>query len=212
MTALPATRTTLTEEFNDRISTTEVGGVTQSIIYQESDDAPAFEVRHSDPVISNGGRVAIGYPPKGMRGVVVGIHAEQPAAGELRSIQLAVRWDDNSLHSVGMDDILFADGKGERDEVIRPVVIPTMVRRIVSIPPSGIPLEDIEHEALIEALKMSNWVQKDAAELLSISPRVLSYKLTQMGLIGECRDKRRMALNGLAADRTPHPGKPTTDE
>ena len=27
------------------------------------------------------------------------------------------------------------------------------------------------------ALKMSNWVQKDAAELLSISPRVMNYKI-----------------------------------
>jgi DNA-binding NtrC family response regulator len=47
----------------------------------------------------------------------------------------------------------------------------------VKIPPTGIPLEDIERAALIEALKMSNWVQKDAAELLSISPRVMNYKI-----------------------------------
>ncbi len=41
---------------------------------------------------------------------------------------------------------------------------------VVKIPPTGIPLDDIERYALIEALRMSNWVQKDAAELLSISP------------------------------------------
>ena len=34
---------------------------------------------------------------------------------------------------------------------------------VVKIPPTGIPLEDIERHALVEALKMSNWVQKDAA-------------------------------------------------
>src|SRR6516162_4414980 len=39
---------------------------------------------------------------------------------------------------------------------------------VVKIPQPGIPLEDIERHALVEALKMSNWVQKDAAELLSI--------------------------------------------
>jgi len=44
---------------------------------------------------------------------------------------------------------------------------------VVKIPPTGIALEDIERHALVEALKMSNWVQKDAAELLSISPRVI---------------------------------------
>jgi DNA-binding NtrC family response regulator len=52
----------------------------------------------------------------------------------------------------------------------------------VKIPPTGIPLEDIERHALIEALKMSNWVQKDAAELLSISPRVMNYKIKTLGI------------------------------
>ena len=53
---------------------------------------------------------------------------------------------------------------------------------IVRIPPTGIPLEDVERSALIEALKMSNWVQKDAAELLSISPRVMNYKIKTLGI------------------------------
>src|SRR5262249_35720799 len=53
---------------------------------------------------------------------------------------------------------------------------------IVKIPPTGIPLEEVERLALIEALKMSNWVQKDAAELLSISPRVMNYKIKTLGI------------------------------
>jgi DNA-binding NtrC family response regulator len=53
---------------------------------------------------------------------------------------------------------------------------------IVRIPPTGIPLDDVERFALIEALKMSNWVQKDAAELLSISPRVMNYKIKTLGI------------------------------
>jgi DNA-binding NtrC family response regulator len=52
----------------------------------------------------------------------------------------------------------------------------------VKIPPTGIPLEEIERSALVEALKMSNWVQKDAAELLSISPRVMNYKIKTLGI------------------------------
>jgi transcriptional regulator with GAF, ATPase, and Fis domain len=52
----------------------------------------------------------------------------------------------------------------------------------VRIPPTGIALEEIERQALVEALKMSNWVQKDAAELLSISPRVMNYKIKTMGI------------------------------
>jgi DNA-binding NtrC family response regulator len=53
---------------------------------------------------------------------------------------------------------------------------------VVKIPPTGIALEEIERQALIEALKMSNWVQKDAAELLSISPRVMNYKIKTLGI------------------------------
>ena len=53
---------------------------------------------------------------------------------------------------------------------------------VVKIPPTGIPLEEIERMALIEALKMSNWVQKDAAELLAISPRVMNYKIKTLGI------------------------------
>ena len=53
---------------------------------------------------------------------------------------------------------------------------------VVKIPPTGIPLEDVERAALVEALKMSNWVQKDAAELLSISPRVMNYKIKTLGI------------------------------
>jgi Nif-specific regulatory protein len=48
---------------------------------------------------------------------------------------------------------------------------------VLKLPPRGIALEEIERQALVEALRMSNWVQKDAAELLNISPRVMNYKI-----------------------------------
>ena len=47
----------------------------------------------------------------------------------------------------------------------------------IKIPPGGIKLDDLERNTIIEALKMSNWVQKDAAELLGVSRRVLNYKV-----------------------------------
>jgi len=53
---------------------------------------------------------------------------------------------------------------------------------VVKLPPTGIALEDIERFAIIEALKMSNWIQKDAAELLAISPRVMNYKIKTLGI------------------------------
>ena len=53
---------------------------------------------------------------------------------------------------------------------------------VVKIPPAGVPLDEIERQAVIEALTMSNWVQKDAAELLSISARVMNYKIKTLGI------------------------------
>ncbi len=38
-------------------------------------------------------------------------------------------------------------------------------------------LNKIEKEAIVKALELRNWVQKDAAELLGISPRALNYKI-----------------------------------
>jgi len=63
---------------------------------------------------------------------------------------------------------------------------------VVKIPPTGIPLEEVERITLIEALKMSNWIQKDAAELLSISPRVINYKIKTLGI--ELPRGRRVTL------------------
>ncbi|PYV45869.1 MAG: hypothetical protein DMG06_00990 [Acidobacteria bacterium] len=47
----------------------------------------------------------------------------------------------------------------------------------IKIPPGGIKLDDLERDTILEALKMSNWIQKDAAELLGVSRRVLNYKV-----------------------------------
>jgi two-component system response regulator AtoC len=74
---------------------------------------------------------------------------------------------------------------------------------VVKIPPTGIPLEDVERHALIEALKMSNWVQKDAAELLSISPRVMNYKIKVLG-IEFPRGRRAAPLEALASTAADH--------
>src|SRR6188472_2469532 len=67
---------------------------------------------------------------------------------------------------------------------------------IVKIPPTGVALEEVERLTLIEALKMSNWVQKDAAELLSISPRVMNYKIKTLG-IEFPRGRRAAPLNPI---------------
>ena len=50
------------------------------------------------------------------------------------------------------------------------------------VPPTGVALEEIERQALVEALRMCNWVQKDAADLLHVSPRVINYKIKTLGI------------------------------
>jgi two-component system response regulator HydG len=87
-------------------------------------------------------------------------------------------------HHIAVDDLRLGDQASSG--------APRDTASIVKIPPTGIPLEEIERLALVEALKMSNWVQKDAAELLAISPRVMNYKIKTLGI--EFPRGRRAAL------------------
>jgi len=50
------------------------------------------------------------------------------------------------------------------------------------LPPQGLKLDDVERSLIIETLEACNWVQKDAAEMLGISKRVMNYKVKQLGL------------------------------
>ena len=47
------------------------------------------------------------------------------------------------------------------------------------LPPTGIALDDLEKQAILEALRINNWVQKDAARFLGISSRVMNYKVSK---------------------------------
>ncbi|MBT3273897.1 MAG: sigma-54-dependent Fis family transcriptional regulator [Spirochaetales bacterium] len=44
-------------------------------------------------------------------------------------------------------------------------------------PEQGINLEQVEHQLIIKALENSDWIQKDAAALLQLTPRALNYKI-----------------------------------
>ncbi len=91
-------------------------------------------------------------------------------------------------HSIMPDDLRLGDtvqSPGSREG-----------QSVVRIPPSGVALEQIERQALTEALRMANWVQKDAAELLSISPRVMNYKIKTLGI--ELPRRRMMAPADVA--------------
>jgi two-component system response regulator HydG len=67
----------------------------------------------------------------------------------------------------------------------------------IKLPPTGIKLDDLERNTILEALKMCNWVQKDAAELLGVSRRVLNYKVK---------------IHNITHDRWRRKGVPTNPE
>jgi transcriptional regulator with GAF, ATPase, and Fis domain len=52
-------------------------------------------------------------------------------------------------------------------------------------------LEQLEKSALLEALKRSNWVQKEAAKLLGVSSRVMNYKVHKHSITHDRWSKNR---------------------
>lgn len=52
----------------------------------------------------------------------------------------------------------------------------------IKIPPSGLDLEEVEKGLILQALKLCDWVQKDASTLLRVSVRVLNYKIKRFGI------------------------------
>jgi DNA-binding NtrC family response regulator len=63
--------------------------------------------------------------------------------------------------------------------------------RIVRLPSNGVSLKNIERDALIQALQRTNWVQKDAAAYLDITPRMMYYKVKAHGITSPRRSSRR---------------------
>ncbi|MCI0418264.1 MAG: sigma-54 dependent transcriptional regulator [Acidobacteria bacterium] len=82
------------------------------------------------------------------------------------TIERAVLMAESNL--IGVEDLSLNSSKGDASSIDA---------LGIKIPPCGIKLEDLERNTIIEALKMTNWVQKDAAELLGVSRRVLNYKV-----------------------------------
>jgi transcriptional regulator with GAF, ATPase, and Fis domain len=78
----------------------------------------------------------------------------------------------------------------------------------VHLPPQGMDLEEIEKEILLEALRMSNWVQKEAAALINISSRAMNYKVKKFGITHPSWKKNREPEAGADGDEAPFPDSP----
>jgi DNA-binding NtrC family response regulator len=81
----------------------------------------------------------------------------------------------------------------------------------VHLPPQGMDLEEIEKEILLEALRMSNWVQKEAAALINISSRAMNYKVKKFGITHPSWKKNRDPEPGMDGDATPVSDSSETD-
>ncbi len=126
------------------------------------------------------------------------VHRVDPAAVKLL---MRYRWPGNirELENAIERAVLLTDTSVVRSEDLRlggwmPPVSPGDHPRVVSLPAAGVPLQEIEKQAVTEALRMTSWVQKDAAELLGISPRVINYKIKILGI--QIPRKRRSASVG----------------
>jgi len=108
--------------------------------------------------------------------------------------------------------------ESERDELRRQLVTLFEIRqstlteayargpnKVVFIPRGGIALVDIERAALKEALRMADGIQKDAAALLRISQRVMTYKMQTLGIRSRIEEEIE-ERHGEAAAREHHPG------
>jgi DNA-binding NtrC family response regulator len=52
----------------------------------------------------------------------------------------------------------------------------------IRMPDGGIPLVEMEKKLILEALEKANWVQKEAAQYLGVSRRVMHYKIQKFGI------------------------------
>lgn len=55
--------------------------------------------------------------------------------------------------------------------------------RFVKIPKEGLSLSELEEDLIRQALRATNYVQKEAAKLLKMTPRTLNYKIGKYGIV-----------------------------
>ncbi len=53
---------------------------------------------------------------------------------------------------------------------------------LIRLPRQGVDFQRMEKEMILEALRMNDWVQKDAARFLGMSRRVIHYKIQKLGI------------------------------
>lgn len=72
---------------------------------------------------------------------------------------------------------------------------------VVHLPDHKVNYDDVLYELMLQALEKHDWVQKDAAEHLSMHPRVFNYKLLRYGIRHQVSKKREECRKQQAKDR-----------
>ncbi len=89
-------------------------------------------------------------------------------------------WPGNirQLQNVIERAVIMCDGtKIETEQIALFDRAPQKKRDLFEIPEGGMKLNDVERMLIVQALERTGWVQKSAAKLLGISPRVINYKI-----------------------------------
>jgi two-component system response regulator HydG len=114
----------------------------------------------------------------------------RPTRGFTPEALAAIRahaWPGNvrELHNTLERAVLMADGPRIAP---RDLALPAPPREAAGpgwcpeLPPDGMALRDVERELVLEALRRTGFLQKDAAKLLRISRRKLNYMIRRMGI------------------------------
>jgi hypothetical protein len=90
-------------------------------------------------------------------------------------------------------------------------------RRLVTLPPEGASLHEIERAALVAALDRTGWVQANAAKILGMTPRVFHYKMARFNLYADdphghtAKRTKRSPTNPFGKAHKPCPRKAGKD-
>jgi len=91
---------------------------------------------------------------------------------ELRNmVERAALFSDGE--TIGTDAFLAGETPPSPEEKREKGIIPSL---------EGMTLKEAERTLIVNALERTNWIQKDAAELLGISKRVMNYKIKMHGI------------------------------
>ncbi|GAB4164430.1 MAG: sigma-54 dependent transcriptional regulator [Geothermobacteraceae bacterium] len=74
---------------------------------------------------------------------------------------------------------------GVRDLPLKILACGQLRGDVVHLPPEGFPLEEIERQAILQALALCNWNQTKAAEFLRVPRHVLAYRVEKYQLLAQ---------------------------